>query len=143
MPIEKHWAVEADEAVSRLAEQTALLTLKGIGLNEQVKQLKKETNIEVTRTKLVQLRKHPRYHKVVKRDAEASIETGTLQARLGCIELIPDCLSALKEQIGKGNVKAIETTLKVAIGDTKKDAPEQQQAIQIIMASDTKSEKPV
>lgn len=141
MAIEKHWAIEASEAEGLLAEQHARLTLRGVGINEQVKQLKKETNLEVTRTKLINLKRHPKYHEVIQKDAEAKIKNGQLTAMLGIAELVPDAIAALARLVKADNVKAVDTAIRLGIGK-EEEKTEQKQAIQILLATD-KSEKPV
>lgn len=124
------------EQTEFLAEQVAILTLQGVGVNAQVRHIAKEYDPEITRSRVISLKRHPKYHEIIQKDAAAQISSGTIEARLGCIELIPDCIQALKKQIRRGNTKAIEITIKTAVGDASDDNSANTQAIQVVVASD-------
>lgn len=130
---ETHWAIEAKEAIELLAEKAALLDLQGIGINEQVKQLATEVNFPVTRTKLLQVKRHPKYQEIKKKAIEAEFENGTLDLKRMAVELLPDVYKCLKDKLKDGDTKAAALVVNLFIGKEDDSGPKQAQQIQVIL----------
>lgn len=135
--IDKHWA-DVELSVRKLiAEQAALLDLKGIGINEQVKQLAAEYEIGLTRTRLIALKRLPIYQDVKKKAIEADFEAGTLDLKKMAVDLLPDVYNCLKVKLQEGDTKAAALVITLFTGD-KSEGPQQAQQINLTLATDVK-----
>ena len=140
-----HWALEDMETSACIAEQSALLSLRGIGINEQVKVLKREyPGPNITRTKLVTLKKHPKYIEVFKKSAEEMISNGKIELKTGAADLVPAVIACLKTKLSEGDVKAASVVFNI-LTDNKDsdDSQKQAQSINITLASDAPNLKHV
>ena len=128
---------------SLLAEKSALLSLRGVGLNEQVRQLK-EIDHEFTRAKLVSLKNHSRYKELLLQAAEELISSGQLELKTGIVELVPSIIKCLKEKLADNDVRAAVAAINVLIEKRVDDNPRQAQQIQVILpGSNSKGETDV
>lgn len=139
----KHWAQDAQETISLLAEESALLTLRGMGLNEQVKQLREKVNIEVTRTRLISLKRHPKYKEIYTQAANDMVESGQIELKTGAADLVPEVIKCLKAKLQEGDVKAASVVFNILSDKKDEDGPKQAQQIQVILPGAPKPDRPV
>lgn len=127
-----------------MAEVLAQLTLRGVGLNKQVAEMQDQfKDLTLTRTRLDQLRKHPRYKEIIQHHFEHVSSLAVLEGRLKLTGLIPDAITALKHLIKvKKNVNAIALVFKNAGMETIEET-KQAQAITVIMPGGKPSEKTI
>lgn len=138
---DKHWAVEASETMNLIAEESALMTLNGIGVNEQVKQLKRRyPGPDVTRSKLVSLRKHPKYKEILVKEAEQMIDTGQVTLKAGAAGLVPEVLKCLKSKLQEGDVKAAVAVFNILADKDSDEGTKVAQQLNITLASDVVKE---
>lgn len=140
---EKPWADDELKIRELISEEAALMSLRGIGLNEQAKQLTDMYSTKVTRTTLQKLKNHPKYVDTLKKGFMEKVEAGIILSHSILAEnaaVFANCLVANSKE---GNIKAAIAALQILSGKDAKDAPEQKQAIQIILATEAKPERPV
>lgn len=117
-----------------LAQESALLTLRGIGINEQTKQLREKfPDGGVTRTRLLTLKNHPKYSEILKKAAEEMVSTGQIELKAGTAELVPQILACLKLKLEEGSVQAASVAVNILIDKDANSAPQQAQQIQVIL----------
>lgn len=143
MAVEKHWAIDLSEAHALIAEEAAMLTLRGIGINEQVKILRKSyPGPDLTRTKLVTLKRHPKYLEVYKNKADEMVTNGQIQLKTGAADLVPAVIACLKTRLAEGDVKAAVAVVNILTEQKQEDGQKQAQQLQIIMPGVVKELKP-
>lgn len=134
---DKHWAVETSEAFSLIAEQSALLTLRGIGINEQVKSLKRDyPAVEITRTKLVSLKKHPKYKEIYAEESIQKALNGSLELKACSADLVPDVIKCLRNKLQEGDVRAATIVFNILADKKDDEGPKQAQQLNITLATD-------
>lgn len=117
-----------------IAQESALLTLRGVGINEQSKQLKELfPNSTITRTRLTTLKNHPKYREILKKAAEEMVESGTIELKAGISELVPQILACLKLKLSEGSVQAASVAVNILVDKTNEDGNKQAQSIQVIL----------
>jgi hypothetical protein len=133
--------VISEEAKGLVAEASAKLTLSGVGINQQVKDLSAEFGIPLTRTKLTELKKHSKYAETLMEAAEA----GKLQLKAGATGLVPDLLACLGSALKAGDTLGIRAAAIAASILTDKTAPDEQkqaQQLTVILPGTTPPSKP-
>lgn len=122
-----------------MAEKAAQYTIQGIGINKQVDLIAKEYDLLFTRTNLLTLRKHPRYQEVILADKQArldlvnnAIEMGKLELKNGIVNMVPDLIKGMHEQINEGNVKAMALAFK-GLGMDLVEGAKQDQNLTIVI----------
>lgn len=122
-----------------MAEKAAQYTIQGIGINKQVDLIAKEYDLLFTRTNLLTLRRHPRYQEVILADKQArldlvnnAIEMGKLELKNGIVNMIPDLIKAMHDQVNEGNVKAMALAFK-GMGMDIVEQTKQDQSLTIVI----------
>lgn len=133
---EKHWSEEELKTRELIAEQAALLDLRGIGVNEQVKQLATEYDLTLTRTRLLTLKKHPKYVESLKKGYLEKIEAGQMIGNSVLAENAKVFADCLVKEAKDGNIKAAIAGLQLLNGKEAEDGPKQAQQLNITLASD-------
>lgn len=135
---DKHWAVEDQEVLSLLAEHSAIHSLRGMGINEQVKVLKREyPGRDITRSKLLSLKKHPKYKEVLLKEADEMVASGQIELKTGAAGLVPAVIACLKLKLAEGDVKAAVAVVNILVDKKDDEGPKQAQQLNITLASDT------
>ncbi len=112
-------------------ERMALLDIRGVGINEQVKSLQ-EFSPQVTRTKIETWRCHPKYIEFKKTAIETAFEDGTLNIKRMAVTLTPLVEACLKSKLQEGDVKAAAFVLSIYSGKDE-DIQKQAQQLTVIM----------
>lgn len=133
----KTWERDELDKKELIAESAALLDLRGIGINAQVEQLSQEYDLTLTRTKLINLKRHPRYQEVKKKAIEAEFDAGTLSLKKMAVDLLPEVYKCLKEKLKDGDTRAAALVVNFFMDKEIEDGPKQAQAINITLAADT------
>lgn len=133
-----------------MAEKAAQYTIQGIGLNKQVDLIAKEYELLFTRTNLLTLRKHPRYQEVILADKQArldlvnnAIEMGKLELKNGIVNMVPDLIKGMHDQINEGNVKAMALAFKGLGMDLVEEVKQDQSLTIVIPGMKPQAEKEV
>lgn len=117
-----------------MAEEVALLILRDIGANKIVTQLRdKFKDLTITRSTVTALKRHPSYHAVMERDAEAKVKSGKIELRAGVAGQVEFYLAALRKMITKGNAQALALAFKVMGVDIVENAGKQENSLTIVM----------
>lgn len=116
-----------------MAEQVALLTIRGVGLKEIHKQLN-DMDMTLTRAQVIALKRHPQFHEVMKREVQAVIDTAQTEAKTGFAALIPEATAALKEMIADHHIGAITLVYKgIGVLDPAPEDNKQAQSLTVIL----------
>ena len=124
------------ESMGILAEKSAQLTLNGVGINQQVKDLTEEFKLPVTRTLLTSLKKHVKYTKVLMKAAEE----GRLQLKAGMTGLVPDLIKCLGSALKEGDtlgVRAAGIAASILTDTSSPDEQKQAQSITVVLPGTT------
>ncbi len=132
---DKHWAIEEKAVMDLIYERMALLDMRGIGINEQVKNLHEYDN-RITRTRVETWRRHPKYMEFKKTAIEAAYKDSELELKKMAVDLLPVVHDCLKLKLKEGDVKAAALVLGIYSGK-EEDGPKQAQQLTVIMPGAT------
>lgn len=131
-----HWAIEEQATMDLIYERMALLDLRGVGINEQVKQLH-EFDLRITRTRVETWRRHPKYIDFKKKAIEVAFQDGQLDVKKMAIDLLPLVHKCLEEKLRDGDIKAATQVLTIFTGKEDDGSNKQAQQLTVIMPGAT------
>ncbi len=120
-------------------ERMALLDVRGVGINEQVSQLR-EFDQRITRTRVETWRGHPKYVDFKRKAIDLAFEDGKLNVKKMAVRLLPEAEKCLLSKLQEGDVKAAALVLSIYTGKDE-DIQKQAQQLTVIMpgATETKT----
>lgn len=131
----KHWAVEEQATMDLIYERMALLDIRGVGINEQVKQLL-EYDLRITRTRVETWRSHPKYQDFKKKAIESAYKDGQLEVKKMAVDLLPLVHKCLEEKLRDGDIRAATQVLTIFTGE-EETGTKQAQQLTVIMPGAT------
>lgn len=127
-----------------MAEKVALLTIQGVGIKEIHKRMCQEDDLTLSRSQVIALKRHPRFHEVMKREVEAVVESAQNETKMGFAVLVPEANAILKEMIQDKHIGAITLVYKgIGMLDQKPEQKEQTQSLTVILPDTNMNEAPV